>query len=71
MSKTERLYQPDDIELELETTKWYCADAAITSVNNRSPDWLTRDKAVELLEIWFGPDDVVVAAVYKATHKMI
>lgn len=53
---------PDPVELELETTKWYVVDAMIASINS---GYLERDKAVELLEIWFEPDQIAVAAIYR------
>jgi len=61
----ERLQNQEDIELELETTKWYVVDSLIMSVQTRQLD---RDKAIELLETWFGPDQRAIASIYKHTH---
>ena len=59
-------YSEGDIELELETTKWYVCDAMIMSINSGQLD---RDKAITLLESWFGPDNRVNAAIYKHTYS--
>lgn len=49
-------------ELSWETHKLLTADSLAMSVN---AGYLERDKAVELYEFWFSPDETAIAGLYR------